>query len=157
MSMSTLAISYLTMSNLPWFMDLTFQVPVQHCSLLHWTLLSWPDTSTTERCFCFCSTLFLELFSPLFPSSILDTYQSRALIFQCHIFLSFHSVHGVLEEKNTGVVCHSHILFIVGYWNAKVRSQEIFGGIVVQGLVVHSMQGAQVWSVVRELDPICYN
>ena len=67
MSMFTLAISYLTMSNLPWFMDLTFQVPVQYCSLLHWTLLSWPDTSTTKRCFCFCSTLFLELFLPSFP------------------------------------------------------------------------------------------
>ena len=30
-----LAISCLTTSNLPWFMDLTFQVPVQYCSLQH--------------------------------------------------------------------------------------------------------------------------
>ena len=28
----TLAISCLTISNLPWFMDLTFQVPMQYCS-----------------------------------------------------------------------------------------------------------------------------
>ena len=34
MSMATLAISYLTSSNLPWFMYLTFQVPMQYCSLL---------------------------------------------------------------------------------------------------------------------------
>ena len=33
MSMFTLAISCLTTSNLPWFMDLTFQVPMQYCSL----------------------------------------------------------------------------------------------------------------------------
>ena len=35
----TLAISCLTTSNLPWFMDQTFQVPMQYCSLQHWTLL----------------------------------------------------------------------------------------------------------------------
>ena len=38
----------------------------------------------------------------LFPSSILDTFQSGGLIFQCHIFLPFHTVHevpmaGILE------------------------------------------------------------
>ena len=33
MSMLTLAISCLITSNLPWFMDLTFQVPRQYCSI----------------------------------------------------------------------------------------------------------------------------
>ena len=36
LSMFTLAISCLTSSNLPWFMDLTFQVPIQYCSLQLW-------------------------------------------------------------------------------------------------------------------------
>ena len=47
-----------------WFTDLTFQVPVQYCSLQHRTLLSPPDTSTTGRCFCFgsASSFLLELF-----------------------------------------------------------------------------------------------
>ena len=31
--MFTLAISCLTTSNLPWYMDITFQVPMQHCSI----------------------------------------------------------------------------------------------------------------------------
>ena len=31
MSMLNFAISYLTMSNLPWFMDLLFQVPMKYC------------------------------------------------------------------------------------------------------------------------------
>ena len=35
MSMFTLAISCLTTFNLPWFMDLTFQVLMQYCSLQH--------------------------------------------------------------------------------------------------------------------------
>ena len=62
--MFTLAISYLTTSNLPWFMDLTFQVPMQYCSLQHRTLLLSPDASTNGYCFCFGSipSFFLELF-----------------------------------------------------------------------------------------------
>ena len=64
MLMFTLAISSLTTSNLPWFMDLTFQVSMQYCSLQHRTLLSSPVTSTIGCCFCFgsVSSFFLELF-----------------------------------------------------------------------------------------------
>ena len=59
----TLAIC-LTTSNLPWFMDLTFQVPMQYCSLQHRMLLLSPVTSTTGYCFSFGSnpSFFLELF-----------------------------------------------------------------------------------------------
>ena len=64
MSVFTLAISCLTTSNLPWFVDLTFQVPMQYCSLQHQTLLLSPVISTTGCCFCFgsISSFFLELF-----------------------------------------------------------------------------------------------
>ena len=62
MSMFTLAI-YLTTSNLPGFMDLTFQVPMHYCSLQHQTFLPSPVTTTTGCCFCFdsVSSFFLEL------------------------------------------------------------------------------------------------
>ena len=53
MLMFILTIFCLTMSNLPWFMDLTFEVPMQYCSLQQWILLSSPDNSTTEHQFCF--------------------------------------------------------------------------------------------------------
>ena len=45
-------------------MDLTFQVPMQYCSLQHRILLLSPVTSTTGYCFCFGSIppFFLELF-----------------------------------------------------------------------------------------------
>ena len=64
MSTFILAISCLTTSNLPWFMDLTFQVPMQYCSLQHRTLLLSPVTSRNEYCFFFGSipSFFLELF-----------------------------------------------------------------------------------------------
>ena len=60
----TLAISCLTTSSLPGFMDLTFQVPMQYCSLQHRTLLLSPVTCTTGCCFCSGSipSFFLELF-----------------------------------------------------------------------------------------------
>ena len=64
MPVFTLAISCLTISNLPWFMDLTFQVTMQYCSWHHRTLLPSPVTSTTVCCFCFGSicSFFLQLF-----------------------------------------------------------------------------------------------
>ena len=49
--------------------------------------------------------LWLHLFilsgviSPLFSSSILGTYQPGEFIFQYHMFLSFHTVHGVLKAR----------------------------------------------------------
>ena len=70
MLMFILAISCLTTSNLPWFKDLTSQVPMQHCSLQHQTLLPSPVMYTNGCCFCFGCTpsFFLDLFlhwSPL--------------------------------------------------------------------------------------------
>ena len=64
MLMFTLATSCLTTSNLPWFVDLTFQVPIQYYCLKCQTLLLSPVTSTTEYCFFFGSipSFFLELF-----------------------------------------------------------------------------------------------
>ena len=64
MSVFTVAICCLTTFNLPWFMDLTFQVPMQYCSLQHQILLLSPVTSTTGCCFCIgsISSFFLELF-----------------------------------------------------------------------------------------------
>ena len=37
--------------------------------------------------------------SPLIPSSILGTYQPVEFIIHCPIFLSFHTVHGVLQAR----------------------------------------------------------
>ena len=101
-NMFTLAISSLTTSNLPWFMDLTFQVPMQYCSLQHQTWLLPPDTSTTGHCFCPERLSLFFLFgaiSLLFSSSLLGTYKPGEFIFPCHILLPFHTVHGVLKAR----------------------------------------------------------
>ena len=77
MSVFTLAISCLTMCDLPWFMDLTFQVPMQYYSSQHQTLVSPPGTLTSGCCFhCGSASLFLlELYLHSSPAAYwISTY-----------------------------------------------------------------------------------
>ena len=56
-------------------------------------------------------TLILSVvISPLFSSNILDTYQPGLFIFQCHSFLPFLTVHGVL---NTIILIYTHFYSII--------------------------------------------
>ena len=92
MPMFTISISCLTTSSLPWFMDLTVQVPMKYCSLQHQTLLPSPVTSTAGCWFCFgsrCLFILSGVISPLLFSSILGTYEPGKFIFQCPIFCLF--------------------------------------------------------------------
>ena len=94
MSIFTLAISCLTTSNLPWFMDLTFQIPMKYCSLQHQTLLLSPVTSTTGYCFCSGSipSFFLELFlhwSPVVYWAPTDLGSSSFSTLSFHLFILF--------------------------------------------------------------------
>ena len=94
MSMFTLAISCLTTSNLPWFMDLTFQVPMQYCSFQHWTLLPSPMTSTAGCCFCFgsVSSFFLELvlhWSPVAYWAPTDLGGDLSVFYRFFLFMLF--------------------------------------------------------------------
>ena len=85
MSTFTLAISCLTTSNLPWFVDLTFQVPMHCCSLQHQALLQSPVPSTDGCCFCSGSIPSLSGVVSLISSSILGTYWPGVFLFQCPI------------------------------------------------------------------------
>ena len=108
-----LVISCLTTFNLPWFMDLPSQVPMQYCSLQHRTLLLSPVPSTTGCCFCFGSI----------PSYLLNIYWHNVLQFRllwksviklellwkwkvklkvahsCLIFATPWAVHGILQAR----------------------------------------------------------
>ena len=46
-----------------------------------------------------CLFILSGVICPLISSSILDTYWSREFIFQCPIFLPFHTVRGVLKAR----------------------------------------------------------
>ena len=86
--------SCLTTSNLPWFMDLTFQVPTQCCSLQHQILLLSPVPSTTGCCFCFDTipSFFLELFlhwSPVAYWAATDLGSSSFSVWSFCLFIRF--------------------------------------------------------------------
>ena len=94
MLMFTLAISCLTTSNLPSFMNVTFQVPMQYFSLPHWTLLWTPVTSTAGHCFCFgsISSFFLESFlhwSPVVYWAPTDLGSSSVSVLSFCLFILF--------------------------------------------------------------------
>ena len=75
-------------------MDLTFQVPMQYCSLQHRTLLPSPDASTTGCCFHFgsVSSFFLELFlhsSPVAHWAPTDLGSSSLCVISFYLFILF--------------------------------------------------------------------
>ena len=94
-----------TTSNLPWFTDQIFQIPMQYCSLQHQTLLPPLDTSKPEHCFHFGSASILSgAISSLFSSSILGTWGadisvSCLFIFSCYSWGS--------QGKNAELIWHS--------------------------------------------------
>ena len=89
-------------------MDVTFQVPMQHCSLQHQTLLLSPVPSTTGYCFCFISILlfFLELFLHWSPVVYWAPTDLRIFSFSVLSFAFSYCSWGS-QGKNTEVVCHS--------------------------------------------------
>ena len=117
--MFTFVISCLTTSNLPWFMDLTFQFPMQYCTLEHWTLLLSPGLSTTG-CFCYGSipSFYLELFlhwSPIAywaPTDLGSSSFSVLSFCLCMLFMG-HAVR--IQGQNTEVVCHSLLRWTTFY------------------------------------------
>ena len=114
MSTFTLAYSCLTTYNLPWFMDLTFQVPLQYCSLQNCTLLPSAVTSTTGRCFHFgsASPFFLELFLHSSPVAYWAPTDLSNSSFSVTSFAFSYCSWGS-QDKNTEVVCHSLLQWIM--------------------------------------------
>ena len=108
MLMFTLAISCLITSNFPWFMHLTFQIPMQYCSLQHRTLLPSPVTSTTGCYFCFgsVSSFFLELFLHWSPVAYCTSTDLGVHFSASHLFAFSYCSWGS-QGKKTEVVCHS--------------------------------------------------
>ena len=107
MSIFTLAISCLITSNLSWFLDLTFQVPMQYCSLQHRTLL--PSQSHPQLGVVFALALSLHSFWSYFSTDLQDhighlpmwwVYLSVFCLFPFS-YCSWGS-----QGKNSEVVCH---------------------------------------------------
>ena len=145
--MFILTIYCLTTSNLPWFMDLTFQVPMQHYSLRH-------DFAFNTRhihnfvLFPFWPSHFILsgaiINSPLlFPSWILDAFWPGELIFQFHFFLPFRTVHGVFQARILKWVAIPPLV-------DRILS-ELFGMTCLSWVVLHGM----AHSFIELCKPLC--
>ena len=129
MSTFTLAISCLTTSNLPCLMDLTFQVPMQYCSLQHWILLLSPVTSTAGYCSCFGSipSFFLELFLHWSPVAYWAPTDLGSSSFSILSFCLSYCLWGS-QGKNNEVVCHS-LLQWTTFCQLDIKLSQIHGKI----------------------------
>ena len=93
----TLAISCLTTSNLPWFMDLTSRFL---CNIALYSIgPCFYHQSHPQLGIVFALAHSFWSISPLISSSNLGTYQPGEFFFQYPIILPFHTVHGVLKAR----------------------------------------------------------
>ena len=134
--MFTLAISCLTTSNLPWFMDLTFKVPMQYCSLQHQTLFSPPDTYTTGHCFCFgsASSFLVELFLHSSPVAYWAPTKQGSSSFSVISFCLFILCSWILDAS----------------WTVKQLIFRRIQGFVVVQLLSHIWLFVTPWTVSRQ-------
>ena len=90
-------------------MDLTFQVPMQYCSLQHRTLLLSQVPFTTGYCFCFDSipSFFLELF--LHQSPVAYWAPTWGVHLSLSYLFAFSYCSWGSQGQNTEVVCHSFL------------------------------------------------
>ena len=132
-------------------MDLTFQLPMQYCSLNHWTLLSPPDISTTGQCchFGLAFSFLLELFlysSPVAYWASTDLGSS----FSSVISLLFLTVHGVLKARilkwfaisfSSGphsVRRRSDIsVILINFWNKSELENNTHSSLLVLGIEIN--------------------
>ena len=115
MSIFTLAISCLTTSNLPWFMDLTLQVPMRYCSLQHRTLPPSPVTSIATFVFALALSLHSSgISSPLISSSMLGTYRPGSSSFNVLSFCLFILFMGFSRQEYwSGFPFHSPVDYVL--------------------------------------------
>ena len=154
MLMCTLAISCLTTSNLPWFMDLTFQVPIQYCPLQHQTLLPSPVISTTECCFAFgpASSFFPELFlysSPVVywaPADLGSSFFSVMTFCLFILFLGFSR-----QEYQSGLPFPSP----VGHVSSELSTMTHPSWVALNGMAHSFTELDKLWSVWSDWLVVC--
>ena len=134
------------MSTLPWFIDLTFQVPIQYHSLEHHTLLSPPDVSTTECPFHLdpASSFFLKLFLRFSAIVYWTPTDLGALIFWCCIILPFHTVHTFLKVR---ILEWHAIPFSSGPGFVRSLHQVIYLGWPYKAWLIASLSYTRLWSM----------
>ena len=72
-----------------------------------------------------------------FNNTVIQVYAPETNIEQAEGEWLYEDLHNLLEQTHTHT--HTNVLFIIGYWNAKVGSQEIPGVTGLFGLGVQNL------------------
>ena len=115
-------------------LDLTFTI--RHPQWV--SFLLWPG--------CFILSGAVSNFCLHFPSSILDSFQPTTSFFWCHIFLPFHTVHGVLTVRIL-------IWFAIPPPLVDYVLWELFTMICLSWMVLHDM----AYSFIELHKPFCHD
>ena len=90
-----------------------------------------------------------EAVFPLFSSSILGTYQLGEFIFPCHIFLPFHTVHGVLKTR----MLKSFAIPFSSDSSSDSLEEELCQTCWMQSHFSHVQLSATLWTVAHQSSP----
>ena len=150
MSVLALVISFLTMSSLPYFTDLTFQVPMKFCSLQHQTFTVFTTRRIHNWAFFHFDQMLrsfsaLNRYSPLLRSSISDPFRpGRAPLPMSSLFAFSYCSRGSWG-KNVDVVCHSLLQWTMSCQNSPPWPLRL--GWPCTAWLIHSLSYARLWSV----------
>ena len=102
-------------------MDLTFQVPMQYCSLQHWILLLSPVTSTAGYCFCFgsISSILSGVICPLIFKSRDITLLTKVRLVKAMVFPVV--MYGCKSWTVKKAECHRIDAFELWCWKRLLR------------------------------------
>ena len=144
MLMFTLSISRLTTSNLPWFMDLTFQIPMQYCSLQQTYL---HDLSHQQLVFLFCFMFCFYFCCFLFVCFSFCFALSLSLHFFLELFLHFSPVvywaPTDLESSSSSVISFCLFILFMGF-----SRQEYWSGLPFPSPLDHTFcQKSPPWPI----------
>ena len=133
------------MSNLPWFMELIFQVLMQYCSSQHCNWLSPPATSTTASFPLWpASSFFLEQFTA-FPQWHIGHLLTRGAHHRVSYMLDFSNCWWGFRSKNTEVVCHSPLQWTTFCQNSPPRPIHL--GLTRTAWLIASLSYMRLYSV----------
>ena len=144
--MFTLAISCLTTFNLLWFMDLTFQFPMQYRSLQHQTWLPSLVTSTAGcwSCFGSISSFFLELFlhwSPVAYWAPTDLGSSSFSVLSFCLFILFMGFSR--QEYWSGLPFPSPVDHVL----SELSTMTHLSWVALHGMAHSSLRETRLWSM----------
>ena len=114
---------------------------MQYCSLQHQTCFYHQYIHNWVLFLLWLHPFILSgVISPLISSSILGPYRPRKFIFQCPVFLRFHTVHGVLKAR---ILKWFAIPFSSGPHSVRPLHHDpsVLGGPTGHGLVALSQTG----------------